>query len=362
MPVENPKHTARKEFVISNRFTNSIFNGYTLIQQRIFRYMIEQADVQQCLWASIRGKRSQLTGEGNYCFELDMSKIVHWNNYHQVREALNKMMQTQISVYWDDTFKANPGAGADHYRTGNLVASWEPHEKEKKKVYVYVHRDIALKWIINVDRDIKTKNPSHFTKYDRETVGMWMPKTEDRPAQWTGSRCKYMQPLYLLMCSYAGRGGIDITVEQLRSLLQVEEKYKGFADMDKYILKHLQEECKRFGKYCFNYDKVKTGKTVTSLKLKIWKIKTEFNFDDAWLKIQSALDGANNLHYYKRITFEQRAEFDYLLTGKFDLDEVLQKLKKVHDNIHKTRTNTGKLPNVFTYLRKSLHEKYPPPG
>ena len=224
-----------------------------------------------------------------------------------------------------------------------------------------IKRALALR-MIAVDINKKTGRPAHFTKYDRETLGMWVPKTDERPAGFTGSRCKYMQPLYWLICSYAENrtSGFDISVEQLRMHLQVEEKYKGFADMNKYILKHLQAELQRFGKYCFNYSPVKDGKTVKRITFKIFKNNTPFNFNDSWLKIQSALDGANGLHYYKRLTFDQRDEFNYLLTGKFDLDKVLKKLQHVHINIEKQRAQTHKLPNVFTYLRASLHKEFPP--
>ena len=357
MPVEILNDTARKEFVISNRWVNSIFTGYGVIKQRIFRYIIEQIEVQECLWASIKGKRPQINGD--YPIELDMSRIVHWNNYAQVRQALREMSEDDVSIYWNESYEGK--IIPEHYKKGPLLIGFNPHPSIKGKVIVGIKRALAMK-MIAVDLSKKTGRPSHFTKYDRETLGMWVQKDDSRPAGFTGSRCKYMQPLYWMICSYAENksSGFDITMEELRMRLDVEEKYKGFADMNKYILKHLQAELQHFGKYCFNYTAHKTGKTVTKLTFKIFKNKTAFNFNDAWLKIQAALDGANNLHYYKKLKFEERDEFNYLLTGKFNLDEVFVKLKDVHQEIEKKKNTPGRVNNVFTYLRTSLHKKFPP--
>ena len=271
-----------------------------------------------------------------------MSKIVHFNNYYQVRKALNEMSSQDIQYYTGNYKHCNK----EDYAQGPLISGYEP-TKEKRIVNIRIKKAVAL-LLVKIDKGDRGL-PAHFTKFDRETMAY--------------SRCKYMLPLYLMISSYANNknSGFEIPIDELRLRLQVEEKYQGFADMNKFILKHLQEELKRFGKYCFNYTPVKSGKTVKSLTFKIFKNKTPFNYNDTWLNIQRALDGEKDMPYYKRITFEQREEFNYLLTpGKYDLEAVYKKLEHTHANIVKNKAKGAPIKNVFNYLIKALHDAFPP--
>lgn len=336
----------RKNFAISNRWVNTIYNGYGIIKQRILRHIWQHPDIQQCIWAGIKGKGAQFKGEDDYLVPLDMSTIVHFNNYYQVRKALKEMSTQDISVYWDPTYKH---FRPDDFRKGPLLNGFDV-TREKRIVNIRIKKSIAQA-LVRVDPGEKRGTPAHFTQFDCETMQY--------------SRCKYMQPLYLMICSYANNknSGFQVDIETLRLRLQVEEKYKGYADLNKYILKFLQEELKRFGKWCFNHSPIKTGKTVTAISFKIFKNKTPFNYNDSWLKLQRALDGDDNMPWFKQISFDQRENFNYLLTpGMYDLDEVYKKLQHIHAGIVKKKNNREKIHSIFMYVQRALHERFPPPA
>ena len=104
---------------------------------------------------------------------------------------------------------------------------------------------------------------------------------------------------------------------------------------------------------------MKTGRTVKSVTFKIFANKVQFDYNHVWLKIQRAL--TQELPYYMQFTEQQRAETNYLLTGKYDLDEVYTKLKHIHTALVKKQAAGQKVHSRFAYFIQALHRDYPPP-
>ena len=129
--------------------------------------------------------------------------------------------------------------------------------------------------------------------------------------------------------------------------------------MNKFVLKHVQKILEIQGQYCFNYKLVKEGRTVKSLVFKVFKNKAKFDYNHIWLKIQRAL--TQELPYFAKFTEEQREQFNYLLTGKYDLDQVYTKLKHIHTTIVKKKTLGEKIHNHFAYTLQSLQREFEPP-
>jgi plasmid replication initiation protein len=321
---------------IGNRWVNTIYSNYGVIKQRILLQIIEalQNDIKKVM----RGKRVSdyniPSGQDVY-LHLDMSKIVHYNNYHWVRKAVKEMSMQSIQIYNDPTFKS------EIYLRDTLLNGFEL-TKEKKVIALRLKKGIA-ELLLHVDFS-RTKNRAlQYTKFDPFTV--------------THSSSKYMYPLYTMICSYAEKGGFTIGIDELRTRLQVEEKYRGFDNFHRFVLKHIQKELQIFGSYGYNFTLVKTGKVVKKIVFKIFANK-KYDHNHVWLRIQRALN--DELPYYARFTPEQREQTNYLLTGKFDLDQVLTKLQHIHKALVKRKDQGDQVRNAFAYFIRSLHEQFPP--
>lgn len=337
-----------KMLFMSNRWVNTIFPGYGLIKQRVFRQVLQECQVQMRAVGngySIEKFDFYQAQDQELILTLDISKISHYNNYHQVRRAIGQMCSTPIAIHNDPTFKEKD----PHYITGTLFLQYA--RAGDGKVAVKIKKEIAL-LLLHVHSKLNDRRkpvPYHYTEVDTHTL--------DTVNHYC--RSKYTYPLYALMCSY--KKGFTITVAQLRRLLDVEHKYKGFDNFNRYVLKYVQKLLQDFGgKWCFNYSTIKTGRTVTSLQFAVFENKNTINVDHTWVKIQQALCG--ELPYFARITELQREEFNYLYTGTgYDLNAVLRKLQDLHKVFVKKR-DAGERFNVFTYTRTSIHNDFPPRG
>jgi Initiator Replication protein len=323
---------------ISNRWVNSIYSQYGIIKQRILLELLNDPNIQKGIKASMNGNKNLLPpGNEDIIIPLDMRTIVYYNNYHQVRKAVEEMSRDTIEIYLDPTYK---GWGPESYRTAPLLHGFDS-TKDRRIINIKIKRSI-IDLILQVDR--KNGAPLHYTKFDKETI--------------RNSSCKYMLPMYTMLCSYGEKQGFTMSIEQLRLRLQIEEKYQGFDNMNKFILKHLQKELQISGKFIFNFTPVRIGKKVTALQFKVIANKSKLDPNHAWLKIQRALE--QELPYFMRFTPEQREQFNYLLTGNYDLDQAVKKLHHIHQQIIKNKQQLRPVRNVFKYTLEVMQTAFPP--
>lgn len=329
---------------ISNRWVNTIYTGYGVIKQRILLQVIEslQDDIKKVM----RGKRVSdynFPAGSDVCIHLDMSKVAHYNNYHWVRKAIKEMSEQPIQIYNDASFKSKIYLGATLLNGFDIT-------KEKKVVALRIKKNIA-ELLIHVDFKQTKKPPfekkaQQFTQFDAGTI-----------SNINYGACKYRLPLYLMICSYAEKGGFTIDVDELRTRLQVEEKYKGFDNFHRHILKHVQKELQIFGAYGFNFSLVKTGKVVKKIVFKVFA-NQKYDPNHVWIRLQRAL--TQDLPYFVRFTEEQREQFNYLLTGKHDLDVVLTKFQYIHKALVKNKEQGNATKSAFAYTLSAIHNEFPP--
>lgn len=331
----------RSLLFISNRWVNTVYSGYGIIKQRILLQILQAC--QENIKLVMRGKKVgdfNIPAGRDVCIELDMSQIIHYNNYYQVRKAIKEMCITPVQIYNDPDFKK------PIYVSAPLLNGYEPVPKDRKKVILLLKKNI-IELLLHVDYKYSEKSREYkaqqYTKFDPFTV--------------SHSSSKYMYPLYTMICSYAEKGGFTIGTDEIRQRLQVEEKYKGFDNFHRYVLKHVQKELQIFGAYGFNFTLVKTGKVVKKIVFKIFANK-KYDPNHVWLKLQRAL--TEELPYYARFTEDQREQFNYLLTGKYDLDQVLTKLQHIHKALVKRKDRGDQVRNAFAYTIQSIHEQFPP--
>lgn len=323
---------------ISNRWVNTIFRGYGVIKQRIFREIIEQLQVP--IKSNFQTRSPIVMSDPYLTVDLDMSRVMKHNNYYQVRKALDQMYKDQIDIYADPTYK---NFKPENFIKGTLLHAWKEHKG--RYVKLGIKKNIA-ELLLNLDR----KNASTAVQFTLFT-----------PLKNLELTCKYTYPLHMLLASYANRSGFSMKLDEFRTRLQIDEMYTGFDNVNKKILKPVQEKLKIFGDHCFSFTPIKTGKEVTSLVFKIWPNKNKMNEDHIWLKIQKRIQ--EEYEHFKKFSPEELYKFDYLLTGKYNLNEVYDKLEYVHKAVVKQKARDSRLiPNVFVYLLKALHNDFPPPG
>lgn len=357
MDQGSPDKDIITKLLLSNRWIHTIYSGYGKIKQRIFLEILEQ--VQKDCWAHYNGNKIQVNSD--ILLKLDMSRVNKYhirgyNNYHQVRKAVTGMIEHDVQIFVDPDYrKLNEDVEErkKQYLPAALIKGVRP-TKDKKILELLIDRKV-YELLCHVDYKPKKQKP-----------GQWGPQQFSYIEKETCTRSgtKYMMPLYMLLCGYSEKGGYNCTLNEFRSRLQIGEKYKGFDAVSK-LLQGLQKEMEIVGaKWSFNYTPVKTGKkTVTGLQFKIFANKTAYNANDSWLKLVRALEG-DKMPYFAMLTEDQRETFYYLLNSKYDLNEVYQKLDKVHDALEKLKQSGQKLNNqrVFSYINTSFNEKFPPPG
>lgn len=330
---------------VSNRWINTIYSGYGVVKQRILLEILRilKKDI-LLVMNGAKVVNFKIPADGKV-IELDMSIIVHYNNYKQVRDALEEMCMIPVSIYNDPSFKK------PLYFSAPLLNAWKAGKK-KSIVKIRITKIIAeLLLHVNYGPNKKTGKygPSQYTSFDTKAL-------RTRSGKY-GMSCKYMFPLYTMICSWAQEGGFTMDIDTLRERLQVEEKYKGFDNFHRYVLKHVQEELKMCGDYCFNFDLKKKGKEVKTVVFKIFPNK-EKNPNAAWMKIYEALN--EKLPYFAQFTEQQRAEFNYLLTSKYDLDQVYGKLLHIHKALVRHREQLDPIRKTFDYTIKAIREQFPP--
>lgn len=103
--------------------------------------------------------------------------------------------------------------------------------------------------------------------------------TEYRLGNILSMKSKYSPRIYeILKCNeFKKQGYIEIEVEELRKLLKAENIYPLYADFKRFILMQTQKELKKISDISFDFEEIKTGRKVTSLKFFIHQNKKMVN-------------------------------------------------------------------------------------
>ena len=89
-------------------------------------------------------------------------------------------------------------------------------------------------------------------------------------------KSKYSPRIYeLLKCNeFKKQGFIEIEVVDLRKLLKADKIYPLYNDFKRFVIERTQKELKKISDINFNFEEIKTGRKVTSLKFYINANKT----------------------------------------------------------------------------------------
>lgn len=81
-------------------------------------------------------------------------------------------------------------------------------------------------------------------------------------------KSKYSPRIYeILKCNeFKKQGYIEIEVEELRKLLKADNIYPLYADFKRFIIIQTQKELKKISDISFNFEEIKTGRKVTTIR------------------------------------------------------------------------------------------------
>lgn len=354
----------REMLMISNRWVWSVYPGYTLMKQRIMLQALRslQQYVQQVAGGiPVTQLLQNLQPGQDLQLRLDMSRVAHYNNYWQVRQAADEMCRQPLHVYTDNKFsqKFIP----ENYTPYTLFSWHEQDEGNRRFLILGLKREVA-ELLLHIHYG-KLKHGAygayHFTKFDTFTVDTYATPRH---------QSKYLWPLYVKLCAYAQQGGITLPMADIRTLLHLvkqdpetreyTDKYKGCDAVRRKILDVVKRELDIFGQYSFNYKVNMKGRTADSVTFKVYK-NTKYDPNHVWLKLQKAI--TVELPHFARLTDDQRDQFHYLLLPQYSdkLEKVLKKVQHIERAIQKRALERRPVRNVMNYILQALHEQYPPP-
>lgn len=80
---------------------------------------------------------------------------------------------------------------------------------------------------------------------------------------------KHSIRIYELMKQYQSIGKRKFELEELKSILMMEGQYERFYDFERYVLKKTMQEINKHTDIIIDYEKIKTGRKITSILFKI---------------------------------------------------------------------------------------------
>lgn len=167
------------------------------------------------------------------------------------------------------------------------------------------------------------------------------------------------QNLFILLKSNQNLGKLEISVEDLRMILEVSENYKRFYDFEKNILLPAIRDVKKFFPHGLNYSKIKTSQSINSKVNKIY-----FDFSNSSEKRTALLfeivkPHCSNFQNIESIIEKNLEKYDYHYIEKNIYYSILHS-KKSFDNflISAIKYNYSDFrfeSKIKKYLKSSYH-------
>ena len=158
-----------------------------------------------------------------------------------------------------------------------LVKDGESEEPAKVPMMTYCHYDKATKCI-------KVRFAKEFFEYFYELVK----KVDEKTKSFSSHELKhiilfnssYSLRLYRILLSYMWRTSeVTIDLNELRWMLECEDKYKELANFKSRVLNVAADEINKLSNINVNFENVKNGKEVVAIKF-IFNLKSEYKEQD----------------------------------------------------------------------------------
>lgn len=168
--------------------------------------------------------------------------------------------------------------------------------------------------------------------------------TQYQIANILSMKSKYSPRIYeILKCNeFKKQGYIEIEIEELRKLLKADNIYPLYADFKRKIILKTQKELKKISDISFEFEEIKTGRKVTSIKFYIKPNKqnkqNKIIQSVAQQEVSVTIDESNSINKVKSIFHEDITNLQakqIYNTAKGDIDLIKEKyqLAKESSNI-----------------------------
>ena len=169
--------------------------------------------------------------------------------------------------------------------------------------------------------------------------------TQYKLANVLSMKSKYSPRIYeILKCNeFKKQGYIEITIDDLRKLLKAETIYPLYANFKQKLLIPTQKELKKLSDIYFDFEEIKTGRKVTSLKFYIRSNKNKAH------KNNSASDeiAATVSNYQEEIPMDPKDEIKSIILMMKDHNISALEARKIYNSACGDLKHITKIYNYF---------------
>lgn len=151
--------------------------------------------------------------------------------YTEIKEMVSDLMKKQVSISTDRSNLLVNWVSSIEYITNSGIIELEFSEK-------------LAPYLLQLKKK--------FTRYQLKNI--------------LNLKSKYSIRIYELMKQYETIGKRTFKLDELKKILFIENQYERIYDLERFVLKPAKEEINKFTDLCIEYNKVKTGRRITSIE------------------------------------------------------------------------------------------------
>jgi Initiator Replication protein len=280
-----------KAIVVPNNVANAKYS-YTLLQERIFNYVLFYL---QCYTKQIINgvpiQQLQIFTQPNDSIDIimPMSYIAAPSYYKLIREAAKELANVPVCLPMKKEHKS-----FERFRSLFNYIDVPTDRQRSNMLTLQISKDVA-RMLMNVD-----KKMGEYTSFLLEVT--------------LAAKNKYTPRIYKFISSWKNRGGKDISVEEMRDMLQLGDMYQDHNSFMRRVLIPVQQDLDRIGSDCWFEVSTRTegGKKVVGYTFKIISevrslhyvklkegainmLRTHFNFKQEHIKrLQTIIEVIDN--------------------------------------------------------------------
>ncbi len=220
-------------------------------------------------------------------------------------------------------------------------------------------RDLVANWVSSIDY---IKNTGIIEIEFSEKLIPYLLQLQERFTRYELKNILYLKNkhsirIYELLKQYQTIGERTFTLEELKEILMLDEKYTEFKNFNRFILKQTTDEINEHTDLNVTYKKLTRGRKVTGIKFTIDSKNDDSyikyldkNYDIKEFKLQSGLDKEN-------FDSKQIIELFTIATEKLSEAEQQDLFEYIKLN-YRHMIKNKKVENKYAYLKKALKEDY----
>lgn len=170
-------------------------------------------------------------------------------------------------------------------------------------------------------------------------------------------KSKYSIRIYELLKQYENIGKREFELQELKKILFIENQYNRVYDLERFVLVPAKEEINKHTDILIDYEKIKTGRKITSILFKIepkdqdQRVYIEYLNQYYNIKDMKAKMGLSNENFNTKQVMEIYEKAVEKVQDEFDIFEYIR-LNYIYVK------GKGSARNIYSYLLKALDGDY----